>query len=204
MTNMFQTALASAVLLLLTLGASLAQQTVESGHVTVKNPATLSGADANRIYDQIRQRMADNYALAELVEIKDYQSWTRYNSAPYVSATHGQRFVNNFANDKASAYGKLAKGEKYPVGAVFAKDAITVTSDNKIFPGAMFGMEKLVAGANPDTADWRYFVVLPDGTLFGDTTGAEPELVEYCHACHAAKASDDYVFFVPKAHRLTQ
>ncbi len=184
-------------LLIATSGSAQAQETVESGHITVENPADLTPDKANEIYDELRQRMSESYALARLPIIKDYQSWTRYNSAPYLSATHGQRFVNNFANETASAYGKLAKGEKYPVGTVFAKDSMTVTDDGKLFPGAMFVMEKLALGSNPETADWRYLMVIPDGTLFGDTTGDEPELVEYCHICHEAKASEDFVFFVP-------
>ena len=37
---------------------------------------------------------------------------------------------------------------------------MTVTDEGKIYPGAMFVMEKLAQGANPETADWRYIMVL--------------------------------------------
>jgi len=170
------------------LGFAHGQETVESGHVAVENPATLSQSEANKIYDEIRGRMARGYELAGLSIIEKYQSWKRYNSAPYISATHGQRFVNSYANRRVKAYGNLSQGEKYPVGSVFAKDSLTVTDDNKIYPGAMFVMEKLATGTHPETADWRYVMILPDGTTFGDTTGTEAELVEYCHECHEAKA----------------
>ena len=141
--------------------------------------------------------MASSYALSRLSAIENYQSWKRYNSAPYLSATHGQRFVNNFANEPAKNYGKLQKGEKYPAGSVFAKDSVTITEEGKVFPGAMFVMEKLAAGSQPETGDWRYIMVLPDGTQYGDTTGEEAPQVKYCHACHAAKADQDFVFFIP-------
>jgi len=180
--------------------AEEAEESVESGHVAVENPADLSHDEANKIYDDIRERMAEGYALAELPEIEDYQSWERYNSAPYLSATHGQRFVNSFANNKVTNYGDLPEGEKYPVGSVFAKDSLTVIEDGRVFAGAMFVMEKLEEGAHPKTADWRYVMILPDGTTLGDTTGSKPNLVKYCHACHAAKASKDYVFFVPEEY----
>jgi len=157
------------------LGFAYAQETVESGHIAVENPADLSHAEANEIYDELSSRMADGYALAELPIIENYQTWTRYNSAPYLSATHGHRFVNNFANSKAIGYGELAK---------------------------MFVMEKLAAGAHPETADWRYVMILPDGTTHGDTVGSKPRLVKYCHACHAAKASKDFVFFVPEDYQV--
>jgi len=156
-------------------GAAYAQDDDETGHVTLDNPADLSLEEANEIYDELRERMAKGYALAELPIIDDYQSWTRYNSAPYLSATHGRRFVNNFANDKASAYGKLGEGEVYPEGTVFAKDSLTVIDDSRVFPGAMFIMEKLAPETSPETADWRYVMVLPDGTTLGDTTGNKPE-----------------------------
>lgn len=202
MFKIFKATTLIAILWVQSLISTQAQETVESGHLAVENPAELSQLQANKIYNKLRKDMAKSYALSRLSVINDYQSWTRYNSAPYLSATHGQRFVNNFANEKAKFYGKLKTGQTYPVGSVFAKDSLTITDGNKIFPGAMFVMEKLAAGSNNETANWRYVVVLPDGTQYGDTTGEEPEQVKYCHACHEAKAKEDYVFFVPKELQL--
>ncbi|MEP1208263.1 MAG: cytochrome P460 family protein [Rhizobiaceae bacterium] len=180
-----------------------AQEDAETAHIAVKNPADLSQAEANRIYDALKQTLEERYSIAKLGLIDGYQSWKRYNSAPYLSATHGQRFVNNYANQLGADYGKLGEGETYPAGTIFAKDTITVTEEGKNFPGAILVMEKLAAGKSPPTADWRYVMVIPDGTIFGDTIGDEPELVEYCHACHEAVADDDYVFFVPDDYRIS-
>ena len=179
-----------------------AQEDAETAHIEVKNPADLTHAQANHIYDALKQTLDERYAVSNMDLIAGYQSWKRYNSAPYLSATHGQRFVNNYANQQGRDYGRLKSGEYYPPGTVFAKDTITVTDEGKNFPGAMFVMEKLAAGQSPETADWRYVMVIPDGSVFGDTIGEEPELVEYCHACHIARASRDYVFFVPKDYRI--
>ena len=181
---------------------SYAQEDAETAHIAVENPAELSKDEANKVYDSLRQTLAERYAPAKMKLIENYQSWKRYNSAPYLSATHGQRFVNSYANEVGSDYGRLDPGETYPVGTVFAKDTITVTDEGKNFPGAMFVMEKLAAGKNPETADWRYVMVIPDGSIFGDTIGDEPELVDYCHACHEARAEDDYVFYVPEEYRI--
>ena len=183
-------------------GVSLAQESAETAHVAVENPAELSQDEANAIYDTLKQKLDELYAPAQLNPIKDYQSWKRYNSAPYISATHGQRFVNNYVNEIGKDYGKLKDNEKYPVGTVLAKDSITVTDTGQTFPGAMFVMEKLAAGTSPETADWRYVMVIPDGSIFGDTIGDEPELVEYCHACHTAEADRDYIFYIPKDYRV--
>lgn len=183
--------------------ATLAQEDGERAHVTVENPARLSPAEANRIYVQLKARLAQQYAVSKLNIVSGYQSWRRYNSSPYLSSTHGQRYINSYANALGSDYGKVRGGQRYPTGTVFAKDSITVTSQGKTFPGALFVMEKLAEGHNAKTGDWRYVMIMPDGSTFGDTLGDEPELVEYCHACHQAKASSDYVFFVPKAYRIS-
>ncbi len=181
-----------------------AQVSIGDAHLAIENPAELSKEDANRIYNGLMAQMADGYGMSRLEIIADYQSWKRYNTAPYLSATHGRRFVNNYANTTGETYGSLAEGESHPPGTVLAKDSITVTADGKTYPAAMFVMEKLAAGLSPKTADWRYLVVNPDGSLFGDTMGEEPELVKYCHACHEAMDSLDYVFFVPEDYLVAE
>lgn len=186
------------LLYVLLMPGAFAQEGLGDAHIAIENPSELPPREINKIYDELKDRMAEAYAIAKLPAIHNYQSWKRYNATPYLSATHGQRFVNNYANSTGDVYGSLPIGQRHPTGTVLAKDAITVTADGKSFPGALFVMEKMAVGANPSTADWRYFVVNPDGSLFGDTNGEEPELVDYCHACHQAKAKQDYVFGVPE------
>jgi hypothetical protein len=89
-----------------------------------------------------------------------------------------------------------------PEGAALAKDSFTVTADTAVFAGALFIMEKLAGGASPATGDWRYAMVMPDGSYFGDTTGDNAEAVGFCHDCHQAKAEADFLFFVPRKHRV--
>jgi len=191
----------AALCIVLSASTSLAQDGVGDAHLPILNPAEPTPEEAQRIYDELKERMADGYALSKLDIVEDYQSWQRYNTVPYMSATHGSRFINNYANDKAKNYGRLKEGETFAAGTVFAKDAITITEDGKQFPGALFVMEKMPKGTNEPTADWRYIVVNPDGSFFGDTTGDEPQLVQYCHACHIQVADDDYVFYVPEDYR---
>lgn len=181
---------------------AFAQTQSFDSHIAIEDPAELSKDEANKIYGDLKERMATLYAMSELEEIRDYQSWKIYNDAPYISATHGQRYVNNYANARAINYAILAEGEELPVGSVLAKDSITVTGDGRIFPGAMFGMEKLAEGTSPETADWRYFMVIPDGSIVGDTTGDNPHLMTYCHECHLAVEDRDFTFFVPEEYRI--
>lgn len=175
-----------------------AQSAGEDAHIAIENPATLSKDEAQQVYKSLQRRMARGYGAAQLDILTNYQNWPLFNDAPYISATHGQRFVNSYANRMAHNYGTLQKGEKLPVGSVLAKDSITVTDEGNTHPGALFVMEKLPAGSSPDTADWRYIMVLPDGSLFGDTMGDRSQSVAYCHDCHTGVAERDYTFFVPE------
>ena len=179
---------------------ALAQSTGEDAHIAIENPADLSKEEALQIYKSLQRRMARGYDAAQLDLLMNYQNWPLFNDAPYISATHGQRFVNSYANRMAHNYGTLQEGEKLPVGSVLAKDSVTVTDEGNIHPGALFVMEKLPEGTSPDTADWRYVMVLPDGSLFGDTTGFRASAVAYCHDCHEAVADRDYTFFVPEEY----
>ncbi len=177
---------------------SAAQSSDEDAHLAIENPADLSKKDARKFYKSLQKRLARGYAAAQMDLIRNYQSWPLFNDAPYISATHGQRYVNSYANRMAHNYGTLQEGEELPMGSVLAKDSMTVTDTGNLHPGAMFVMEKLAKGASPETGDWRYIMVMPDGSLFGDTMGARSEAVSYCHDCHEAVADRDYTFFVPE------
>lgn len=179
-----------------------AQSPGEDAHIAIENPADLSKDEALQIYKSLQRRMARGYGTAQLDQLLNYQSWPLFNDAPYISATHGQRFVNSYANRMAHNYGTLQQGEKLPKGSVLAKDSVTVTDEGNIHPGAMFVMEKLAEGVSPDTADWRYIMILPDGSLFGDTMGFRASAVAYCHDCHEAVADRDYTFFVPEEYAV--
>lgn len=173
-------------------------------HIFIENPAENAEREADKIYRALMAEMEVSYEMSGIAEIMDYQSWKSFNSLPYLSQTHGRRYVNNYANKTGANYGKLAKGEQFSAGTILAKDSLTLTDNGQFFPGAIFIMEKLAAGTNPKTADWRYIMISPDGSVFGDTTGDEPANVDYCHDCHEVRADYDYVFFIPEEFRLPE
>jgi hypothetical protein len=170
-------------------------------HFRVPNPARLSDADALSIYERIRDDMAAAYRLSREPVADRYYTWRRYNRAPYLSATHGDRYINNYANAEAGAYGQ-GTGQM-PAGAVLAKDSFTVTGQGDVFTGPLFLMEKMPAGFSVATRDWRYTMIMPDGSLFGTTDGEGSDRVEFCAGCHAmaGDAMDD-LFFVPERYRV--
>lgn len=200
-------ALLCLVLLALTLEASA--QSLEElerprRHFRVANPAGLDSEQARSVYERILDAMVAGYALSGLPEARAYRRWTRYNTAPYRSATHGERYVNNYANPAARAYGLFEEAGTLPAGSVIAKDSFTVTSDGGVFSGPLFLMQKLPPGTAPDWGDWRYTMVMPDGSIFGDSRGESPQAVRFCADCHATAAATDGLFFVPPRFRRTR
>jgi hypothetical protein len=171
-------------------------------HFRVPNPARLSDADALSIYDRIRDDMVAANRLSRDPVATQFSTWRRYNRVPYLSATHGQRYINNYANGKAEAYGQEDAGPM-PAGAMLAKDSFTVTARGDVFTGPLFLMEKMAPGFSAETRDWRYTMIMPDGSLFGTTKGESSERVEFCVTCHAtAGDAADHLFFVPERYRM--
>ena len=101
------------------------------------------------IYLRVLDDMAAGYRLSGDPDAGGYRMWRRYNKTPYRSATHGERFVNNYANTIAKDYGKYEEAGRMPVGSVLAKDSFAVTSKGDVFLGPLFLMEKMQAGFNP-------------------------------------------------------
>jgi len=178
-----------------------ASDMVPKKHFKILKPTQLTGPEALSVYDNVRTRMVRGYGQSGEMSANRYQQWELLNIQPYPSATHGNRYVNNYANAVAKGYGQLKAGQKLAVGSILAKDSFTVTKDRSVFPGALFIMEKLGKGKSLDTGDWRYQMIMPDGSLFGDTQGTGAGKVAFCAGCHAIVSDTDYVFQVPKKYQ---
>ena len=53
-------------------------------HFRLKNAQTLSSEEAVQIYQVVRQSLAAGYSLSKASTAKQYQSWQRFNSQPYL------------------------------------------------------------------------------------------------------------------------
>lgn len=188
-------------------GSATAQDDVSpqkpTRHFRVERPAGLSGADALTIYNRILDDMVAGYRLSSYPGAASYRYWRRYNTVPYRSAQHGQRYVSNYANTEAEAYKHFEAAGEMPVGAVLVKDSFAVTKRGDVFSGPLFVMEKMPIGFNLASRDWRYVMIMPDGSLFGTTKGEGTERVEFCIVCHerAGRENDD-LFYVPEKYRV--
>ena len=152
--------------------------------------------EAAAAYDCIIGDMLSAYAKSGHAAAS-YASWRRYNVAPYQSATHGSRYVSNYANAVGRAYGNFEEAGIMPVGTVLAKDSFVVTMAGGVGVGPLFLMEKMEAGFNADSGDWRYTLIQPDGSIFGTTNGKGSNNVAFCYECHMGAEDTDSLLFMP-------
>ena len=145
------------------------------------------------------------YAPSGVAGADNYTNWPRFSQRAYVSDTHGGRFVQNYANAAAAeAYGWFEDIGTMPVGGVLAKDSFVAMGNGGLAVGPLFMMEKMAAGFSADTGDWRYTMIMPDGSVAGQTGGAGSEVMQFCADCHGAVAEDqDHLWFLPEEFRVT-
>ncbi len=165
----------------------------------------LTDAEAVKVYDCLSKELKAAYAKSDNKVAVSYASWPRYSKQPYTSATHGGRYVQNYANKTGRAYGNFEKAGTMPKGTALAKDSFAVAADGKVSAGPLFIMEKMDAGFNADSGDWRYTMVMPNGSVFGTTKGAGDDKVQFCAACHLGLAADmDSMLFLPEEYRASR
>jgi hypothetical protein len=180
-----------------------ASGSVATRHPRIVNPAGLDGPRAEAVYRAILGQLLDVYSVAGDPVTEAYSSWQRYNRYPYRSADHGDRFVNNYANDIARAYGRFEQAGPMPEGSIVVKDSFVVTRDGDIEVGPFALMEKMSPGSDPTTGDWLYMMIDPRGNVVGISRGPQGDKMRFCNECHAkAPVGNDRLYFMPKDARL--
>lgn len=163
----------------------------------------VADGDLVETYERIRSALKAIYLRSGVPSASVYQSWRRYNRSPYMSPAEGLSFRNNYANALGGAYGTARGSRKFPVGSILAKDSFIVTESGRLYPGPLSLMEKMPAGFNEVTADWRFTQVEPDGSILGTTNGENADKMLFCMGCHFLAGADrDYVFSVPENARV--
>ena len=149
--------------------------------------------------------MVAGYAKAGIPAAKGYKKWAkRFSSVSYESATHGGRMVNNYSNSVGKkAYAKYDDLKKAPVGSVYIKDSFSVGGNGSLSAGPVFLMEKKQAGFDSENGDWRYYMIMPNGTLFGSTKGKNSAGVKFCADCHRLAQANDFLYFLPEEVRVS-
>ncbi|HEX9647107.1 MAG TPA: cytochrome P460 family protein, partial [Alphaproteobacteria bacterium] len=163
--------------------------------------AELTDAEARAAYDCAQPAMAAAYSRSGVASASEFSAWTSYATGPYTSATHGGRYVINYANATGAAYGRYEQAGTLAAGSVLAKPSFTVNKKGQVMVGPLFLMAKQDAGWSPDTLNWQYQMIMPDGSVFGTTNGAGSAKVQFCADCHNAMAEQDALMFLPDEYR---
>jgi hypothetical protein len=162
----------------------------------------LTNAEAAAAYDCVTGQMNSAYGKSGDATAAGYTGWRRYSKVAYQSSTHGERYVQNYANATAQAYGAYENAGVMPAGSVLAKDSFSVNAGGNVAVGPLFLMEKMAAGFNAESGDWKYTMILPNGSVFGETNGRNSSGMQFCIECHAAVAEDqDHMMFLPEEYR---
>ncbi len=120
----------------------------------------------------------------------DWKSYTNVSPGPWISKTHGKRFVEIYVNDVALEAYKTA-GAKLPVGSIVVKPSWENEDGTPGADGPLFVMEKMSEGYAPESDDWFYafqWESPPEkwaAKLGTNVDWRSPsEKVEYCSDCH--------------------
>lgn len=148
-------------------------------------PDELSGDEIVALYDCIKASLLEGYQSGDNEVAKEYRDWQAAAVRPAAPGPHGERLLMTFVNEVGYAeYVKFAEeGVNMPVGTVIAKESFKL-SKGKVRRGPLFIMTKAEAGSVPDTMDWVYSGVQPNGK-------AMKFKQSFCHDCHIGFEDQD-------------
>ncbi|WP_298257829.1 cytochrome P460 family protein [uncultured Litoreibacter sp.] len=155
--------------------------------IDVEDAFDLEAAQIDEIYACLNDAMVEGYAKEGDEIGSNFRSWTATATRPAVAGPHGNRLLNTFANDiAAEQYLKFEEeGVKMPVGSILAKESISLSiKKKKARVGPLFLMTKMEEGSIPETADWLYAGIQPNGKVMKVKQS-------FCHDCHSSYSDQD-------------
>lgn len=167
--------------------------------VSVEDAFDLDEAAIVALYDCLKDAMAKSYAKEGDPIGKNYRNWILTSTRPAVQGAHSNRLLQTFANPVAAEhYLKFEEeGVEMPVGSVLAKESITVSIKKKAARvGPLFIMTKLEAGGAPETDDWLYGGIQPNGKPMKFKQS-------FCHDCHVVWEDQDNLAYPMEEVRVS-
>lgn len=151
----------------------------------------LSGDEAESVYDCLKADLQAGYRegpkrwISEDF-VNDYPGWTKASAFPAAPGFHGGRFLVTYVNAiGADEYLKYKPEDvQVPAGTKIAKESFAINDDGKVSKGPLFLMEKVRAGTSPETGDWYYMMVAPNGAP------QAVNVVTACSECHLENFSE--------------
>lgn len=162
------------------------------------DPFEFTDEQVKELYACMEGKMLAGYTKGGDEIAAVYRTWAPTATRPAVAGAHGERFLNTFANDiAAEQYLKFEEeGVVMPAGSILAKESIKITKKGAVRVGPLFLMTKGEAGAAPETGDWIYGGVQPNGKPLKFKQS-------FCHDCHAAWEDQDALAYPVPDVRLT-
>lgn len=166
--------------------ASLVFTTSAYAACDVQKPGyELTGDEALAVYDCLKADLQAGYQKGPKrwipeAFVKDYPNWTKASAFPAAPGFHGGRFLMTYVNSiGADEYLKYKPEDvNVPAGTQIAKESFAVNDDGKVSKGPLFLMEKVAAGKSPETGDWYYMMVAPNGSP------QAVNVITACSECH--------------------
>jgi len=168
----------------LTAGAAAAQDCTNIG---VESFFDLEEAQVVSLYDCLKDKMAEGYAKEGDEVGSNFRNWAPTATRIAVAGPHSERLLLTFANDiAAEQYLKFEEeGVEMPVGSILAKESISISKKKKTArPGPLFIMTKMETGSIPETDDWLYGGLQPNGKPMKFKQS-------FCHNCHIGWEDQD-------------
>lgn len=177
----------AAAALVVTAGVASAQDCTNVG---VDDFFDLEEVQIVEVYNCLEAKMAEGYAKQGDEVGSTYRDWTVAATRPAVQGSHGGRLLLTFANVIAvESYLSFAEGNVMPVGSVLAKESISLSKKKmQARPGPLFIMTKMEAGSIPETDDWLYSGLQPNGKPMKFKQA-------FCHDCHTGWAEQDFLAY---------
>jgi len=144
----------------------------------------LTGAEAQAVYDCLAEGLHDGYTTGAKQwvpadKVEDYRAWTLASTFPAAPGFHDNRFLLTWVNETGAAeYLRYAENPVIPAGTWIAKESFSVNDAGEARPGPLFLMQKVDAGTSPETDDWYYMAVAPNGAPMA------VEVISACSDCH--------------------
>jgi len=178
--------------------AAAAQDAQECTNVGVEDFFDLDEAQVIDVYNCLEGKMAEGYAKEGDEVGSSFRDWTVTATRAAVQGTHGGRLLLTYANDVAAdSYMAYAEENEMPVGSVLAKESISLSKKKKTArPGPLFIMTKMEAGSIPETDDWLYGGLQPNGKPMKFKQA-------FCHDCHSGWAEQDNLAYPVEEVRIS-
>ncbi len=156
---------------------------------TFSKPADeMSETESDALYACVEGKLKTAYGKAGHDVGATYRNWKNASIRPAAPGVHSERFLMTFVNEIGyDAYTEFKdEGVKLPAGTVIAKESYTANKKGKLAIGPLLIMVKLKEGQAEKYGDWKYVGVGTNGKEFKVSQ-------DFCHACHVAFETQDYV-----------